>query len=171
MPATQWVPISAGRPGIAVILGRLAALKSAYGASPAIRAAAIDITRPTRNDDQASQLLALAAFVRSRVVYVADPLNLEFIQSPDRMLLDIAHDGRARGDCDDHVLLFAALCEALGIPCDIAAVAAPGNTTGTPDHVIAVAQLRGVPMDFDLCAKGQVQPYYAEKMFAHEPVS
>lgn len=168
MPSTPWVPISAGKPGIADILAYLDALKSAYGANPAIRAAALDIVRTTRNDDQTAHLGRLAKFVRQNVVYVADPINLEFIQTPDKLLLEIARTGRAHGDCDCHVLLFASLCESLGIPCQIAAVIAPNSPGPTPDHVIAVANLRGVELDYDLCAKGAVQPYYAQKMFAHE---
>lgn len=159
---SAWQPIADGRPGIRRILEVLTRLKEEYGRLPAIRSAALAIASSAIDDDQAGQVNRLAVFVRTALIYVRDPLNLEFVQTPDLLLLAIDRDGFAQGDCDDHVLLFAALAESLAIECDIAGVCSPGAVT--EDHVIAVVHLDGVPIDFDLCAKGPHQPAYASKL-------
>lgn len=157
-------PLADGTPGVAQIVATLAQLKTHFGRLPAIRAAALAIVNGAGHHDQAAQINALARFVREGVVYINDPLNLEYIQTPDVMLLTINREGRAYGDCDDHALLFAALAEAIGIPTQIVAVATrPG---GIPDHVIVIAQLDGGPLEFDLIAKGVIQPSYGDRMVA-----
>ncbi len=152
-----------GVSGVEKIVALLNRLKTYYGRLPAIRAAALRITRPKVDHDQAGQVNALARFVRSAVIYVADPFNAEFIQTPDVLLLEINQHGKAYGDCDDHCLLFAALCESLGISVDISGVVSVGGRTF--DHVICTAYLDGGTLDYDLCAKGSVQPAYPEKLF------
>lgn len=154
-------PIAGGPEGIRQILSRLGALRDFYGAQPAIRAAALEIAAPQSDNDNAGNAARLAEFVRARVVYVADPIHTEFAQTPDVLLLAIDCAGRAFGDCDDLVLLFACLCESLGIPAKICAVETPLATPGTPDHVISCACINGRWVDFDLCAKGQTQPTYS----------
>ena len=128
-----------GVDGVAGIVAQLNGLKAQYGRLPAIRSMALRIIAGLGNHDQAGQITKLAGFVRGAVRYVCDPLNLEYIQTPDAMLLEIARNGYVYGDCDDHALLFASLAESIGIPCDIAGVAAPGSVTY--DHVIVVAHL------------------------------
>lgn len=155
--------VADGAAGVAEILATLDRLKTHYGRLPAIRAAALLICGPMGNHDQAAQLCALAGFVRSAVTYVADPVNAEFIQTPDVLLLAIHARGRVSGDCDDHCLLFAALCESIGIPATIVGVAAAGAQLA--DHVIVVVETEAGPLDFDLCAKGFSQPFYADKIF------
>ncbi len=78
--------------------------------------------------------------------------------------MEINFRGQARGDCDDHCLLFAALCESLGLPCQIVAVVSEGGSTF--DHVIVTATINGADQDFDLCAKQGFQPSYTQKLFA-----
>ncbi len=159
-----WAQIPEGEEGIRQIVGRLNALKRYYGTVPAIRSCALQICRARSDDDQAGHVTRLARFVRTSMVYVKDPLNAEFTQSPDVLLLQIHKTGRAEGDCDDHVLLFASLVESLGIYCEIVAVKGPGSATF--DHVIATANPHGVPLDFDMCAKEGLAPVYSDKLFA-----
>lgn len=158
-------PIGTGVAGVSHIVATANAIKDHYGRLPCIRAAAIDILRAARvgNDDQSAQVAALARFVRGAVCYVCDPINAEFIQTPDLLLLDIYRHGSTFGDCDDHCVLFASLCEAVGIPCAIVGVRGAG--AAFPDHVIAIAQLDAGPLEFDLVAKGIDQPSYTEKLF------
>lgn len=148
--------VAEGVPGIRQIVSDLAYLKEFYGRLACLRGAAVAIVRGAGNHDQAAQVNALARFVRERVRFLCDPLNCEFVQTPDVMLLDIQANGFTYGDCDDHCLLFASLGEAIGIPCDIVGVAAGG--TGVPDHVIAIAYLDAGPLEFDLVAKTFGQP-------------
>ncbi len=150
--------------GVEQIVDTLAQLKFYYGRLPAIRSAALRIVGVVGNNDQAAQVNALAAFVRNGVVYLADPLNTEFIQTPDVLLLQINRAGFVYGDCDDHCLLFGSLCEALGIRCDIVGVNS-GAGAPIPDHVITTVYLDAGSLDFDLVAKGMEQPSYGDRVF------
>lgn len=156
--------VAEGAPGIRKIVSTLAQLKEYYGRLACIRAAAVAIIYGVGDHAQAAQVNALAAFVRGGVRFLADPLNSEFIQTPDVMLLEINAGGFTYGDCDDHSLLFASLCESIGIPCDIVGVAATGS--GVPDHVITIAYLDAGPLEFDLVAKTLQQPAHTgERIF------
>lgn len=160
MAATSWMPIADGEPGIRQIVANLNAAKDHYGSLPAIRSAALAITGPKIDDDDAGNVQKLAAFVRSSVVYVKDPINSELTQTPDVVLLDIHNTGTARGDCDDHVLLFASLVESLGVFCSIVGVKIPGSPTF--NHVICIAYPGDVETQIDLCAKLGQEPQYQE---------
>lgn len=159
-----WLPVADGEAGIQQIVGRLAALKNHYGAQPAIRRAAVKIAGGIVNDDDRGNAERLARFVRRALVYVKDPLDAEFIQAPDVLLLEIVAQGRAHGDCDDHVLLYASLAQSLGIPTEIAGVKLPPSPTF--NHVIAISDIDGEQVEVDLCAKDGFQPVYPEKLFA-----
>lgn len=161
---TGWQNVADGRAGILQILATLERLKNFFGTVPAIRAAALTIAATSANNDQAGHVARLAQFVRSALIYVADPINAEWIQTPDVLLLEINSRGHARGDCDDHCLLFASLAESLGVPCQIVGVVSHGGSSF--DHVIVTATVDGVDQDFDLCAKNGEQPMYSEKLFA-----
>jgi len=159
MSSSAWMPIADGQPGIQQIVGNLNAMKDHYGSLPAIRAAAVAIAQPTTDDDDQGNVAKLASFVRKAVIYVKDPINSEFTQTPDVLLLQIHATGQARGDCDDHVLLFASLAESLGVFCTIAGVMAPGSSTY--NHVIVLAYPDGEETQIDLCAKTGASPQYS----------
>lgn len=160
---TAWLPVAEGDAGVRQIVGKLEALKEFYGAQPAIRRAAVTIARSGKNDDDAGNVDRLARFVKSALVYLKDPINAEFIQTPDVLLLEIARSGRAYGDCDDHVLLFASLAESIGVPTQVGGVKLDSERF---NHVIAIAYVNGEPVEIDLCAKEGGQPAYPEKLFA-----
>lgn len=156
--------IDDGAAGVASILSTLASLKDFYGSNPAIRRAALAIAGSAKDNDELGFANRLAAFVRQAVVYVADPIDAEFIQTPDVMLLEINQRGRTAGDCDDHCLLFAALAQSVGIRCEIAGAIL--GESPIVNHVVVLAYLGGGPLTFDLCAKGFNQPIHAELFFA-----
>lgn len=156
----RFFPIPDGREGIAQIVATLNQVKDSYARLPAIRAAALAIVGRVGDNNQAAQVTRLAAFVRAGMQYTKDPLDAEFVQTPDRLLLAIHDRGYASGDCDDSAVLFASLAQSLGIPCTIPAVKAPGSDAF--DHVIVVAQLDGGPLTFDLICKGNWVPPYDE---------
>lgn len=161
---TGWIPVADGESGIRHIVERLAALRDYYGARPEIRRAAMTIAAAMLEDDDRGNVERLAQFVRLAVKYQKDPLNAEFVQSPDVMILDITRRGWTYGDCDDHVLLFASLAEALGVRTMIAGVKLYGDTY---NHVIAVPVMHdGEALEVDLCAKRGETPTYPEKILA-----
>jgi len=106
----------------------------------------------------------LARFVKDSVVYTMDPVNAEWIVTPEVMLAAIKRNGTVPGDCDEHCLLFASLVETLGIPCQIVGVVSVAGATW--DHVICVVLVDGREFDIDLCAKGAYQPTYPQKLLA-----
>ncbi len=156
-------PLPDGPQGVVDTVQQLARLKTYYGRLPAIRAVALRIVAGTGNHDQAAQVNAIAAFVRGAIDYVCDPLNVEFITTPDVILAQIGRHGFAQGDCDDHALTFASLLESIGIAADVVGVAAIAG--GAPDHVVVVAHLEGGDLTFDLVAKGLQQPSYDDMIF------
>lgn len=159
---SAWRPIAEGTDGIRQILQHLRVMKEYYGSLPSIRNAALAIAGSLINNDQAGQIARLTEYVRRAMVYQADPWNSEFTQTPDVLLLQINRTGYARGDCDDHVLLFASLAESLGIYAEIVGViVAPGTTW---NHVIVTAHPNDEPVDIDLCAKEGVEPVYESKL-------
>lgn len=109
------VPLSAGTDGTdQTIVVMSKASMSQYGAGSAlIRNLAIQIVRdagvPER--DKAGEIVAIHAWVKQHLRYVKDPLWYEFVTYPETLAFE-----RADGDCDDHVVLEAALLGALGIP-------------------------------------------------------
>lgn len=159
------IPVAEGRRGIAWIVATCNRLKDFYGAQPLMRTVALQIIGRVGDHDQTAQLARLVEFVRAAVVYVADPIDLEFIQTPDRLLHEIFTQGSTRGDCDDHCVLLAALAQAVGLPCEIVGVQSPAAAT-LPDHVIVVAYPESGPVEIDPCAKGFPQLAYPEKLFA-----
>lgn len=157
--------IGSGPDGIAATLEFLTAWKDYYSTLPAIRRAALLIAGSIEDHAPHAQAAALAQFVRRSLVYQADPVDSEFIQSPDVLLVAISESptGTAAGDCDDHVLLFCTLAQSLGIACSAAGVSVTGQ--GPIDHVIAVVHFAEGDRDVDLCAKEGYEPSYAEKLF------
>jgi transglutaminase-like putative cysteine protease len=78
------------------------------------------------------EVLALFAWVRSRIRYTLDTNDVEVVQSP-RVTLSLRF-----GDCDDVCTLLAALCESVGHPCAFAALGFDDD----PDdftHVVVLA--------------------------------
>ena len=85
-----------------------------YGAgSGKIRNLAIQIVRDAGvpEKDKRGEIEAVHAFVKKHLRYVKDPLWYEFVTFPETLAFE-----RNDGDCDDHVVLEAALLGALGIP-------------------------------------------------------
>ncbi len=84
-----------------------------YGAgSMTIRMLAIKIVTDANvtEKDVRGEIDAIHVWVQSHLRYVRDPVGVELITYPET-LLQVKH-----GDCDDHVILEAALLGALGIP-------------------------------------------------------
>jgi hypothetical protein len=90
-----------------------AAMGSFGAGSGRIRNLAVQIVRdagvPER--DKRGETIAVHEWVKKHLRYVKDPLWYEFVTYPETLAFE-----RNDGDCDDHVVLEAALLGALGIP-------------------------------------------------------
>jgi len=59
---------------------------------------------------------AVHDWVQEHLAYVGDHVLIEEIRAPAQLLLEIRDRGNAMGDCDDFIILEAALDVAIGIP-------------------------------------------------------
>jgi len=93
---------------------------------PLVRSAAASIIRTAGPRDPASQIRRVRLFLKERVQYVADPVDVELVNRPRAMLQQVKAKGRAFGDCDDVATLAAALGLAIGLPARFVAVGFDG---------------------------------------------
>lgn len=111
----QRVPLKPGNEGTHQTVEEMAkAAMGQYGAgSGRIRNLAVQIVRDAgvAERDKRGEIIAIHEWVKNHLRYVNDPLWYEFITFPETLAFE-----RNDGDCDDHVVLEAALLGALGIP-------------------------------------------------------
>lgn len=140
------VELPAGSDGTdATIQAMSRAAMGEYGAgSPRVIASAREVINkagvPER--DQRGEVDAIHRFVMLHLRYVRDPLWYEMITYPETLLFDTA-----TGDCDDHVVLEAAMLGALGIPTRFVTYGFKGNIAQS--HVAMEAKVGNgwVPLD------------------------
>ena len=123
-----------------------------------VREAAINAVRQAgaRPHDHEAEAFALFAFVRDRVRFTRDILNVETLQGPRYTLHVMA------GDCDDRATLLAAMMRAIGLPADLSfRVSASNPNSRAFSHVYVVARIGGkvIPLD----------PTYPNNMPGFEP--
>ena len=108
-----------------------------YGAgSVKIRNLALDTIRTAKvaERDQYNEVVAIHEWVKRHLRYVRDPFGTELITHPETLAFD-----RTDGDCDDHVVLEAAMLGSLGIPTNFIVVGFKGQG---PSHVYMQATVR-----------------------------
>lgn len=131
------VPLQAGDAGTAQTVTALRGVVDAAQLDPGLRAAVVEILHGVPSREPRLDLSTLLQFVRDRVRYQADPVDVEYVQSPRRMLDAIQRSGRTAGDCDDMAGLLAALAEAAGYPTRFRVQGPPGDDY---QHIIVEAQ-------------------------------
>lgn len=158
----QWIryPLDGTQSDAEQIVTILARLAVAYGKNPCVISFARCLVKDlTINNDWRGQFDAVSAFLLDRVVYQADPRGLEYVRSPVQMLVEFEVQGHCRGDCDDMVLLFNSLLNALGFRTRVEAVMINSDTVF--DHVISSVNLGGTWAEFDGCNKNAPWTVYA----------
>ena len=83
---------------------------------------------------------ALDLYVRQNMKFENDPTTFEFLKSPLVTLKEIIGRGYATGDCDDHVVLLAAMLKCNGIANAGIGLALPSMGEGL-NHVV-----NGIPL-------------------------
>jgi len=87
------------------------------------------------------ELSALHLWVQSHVRYTKDPVDVEYIQTPEQTMLS------GVGDCDDFTVLLGSLAESIGHPIDIKVVS---RFSGRDfHHVYPVARVDGREFGLD----------------------
>lgn len=156
------IPIDPRRPDAHTIIGALQFVIDQFGRDPQVRAATVGILRSRVNNDLEAHARSINNWVINRLVYLPDPDGGEFIQTPLVLLNTIARDGRAYGDCDDHVVLLGAMLNSIGIRAKAAGVKLFGSDVY--NHVVVEYPLNGRLVVLDPCAKVGPTPLYRERL-------
>jgi len=93
------------------------------------------------------KLLAIHRYLVKNIQFMGDSLGQEHLRHPDQLAVELLHDGRTAGDCDDMATLGAALLRAMGIqPAFIVVSIKPD---GVLHHVLfgAIVDKQLIPMD------------------------
>lgn len=149
--------LAAGDDGVYQTLAAMRALVYQAAADPYVRAWGVEIARsvPARN------LAALAGGIRQflveHVTYLDDPVGVELVHAPARLLEEIGARYYVTGDCDDVATLGAALGAAVGLPSRFVVLSFGGP--GDPfAHVYAELWTGGGWVELDTTAQlGEVQ--------------
>lgn len=132
--------IPEGKAGTVATLRMMRELARAAVRDPAqrIREKALQIigTQPERA--WLREITALHEFVRDRIRYVRDPVDLECVATPEKTLQ------YAQGDCDDKATLLAAMLESVGHPARFVAI---GINGGPFSHVLVETKVKNTGVD------------------------
>jgi hypothetical protein len=88
-----------------------------------------EIVRDMRGKDYLGEILAVRNFVTQRLRYVNDPLHIEYVKTPERLVEEILDNGVALADCDEMAQLIATFGLQLGREAEFIVVGfgAPGD--------------------------------------------
>ncbi len=100
-----------------------------------------ELVRGVAEKDSFAEVDAIYRWVRDRIRYVADPVDVESIATPTVTMTTRA------GDCDDKATLFAALVESIGYPSRF--VVAAYQRPGQLEHVYVQVLIDGHWVDAD----------------------
>lgn len=82
--------------------------------SVVVRMAVEEITRELWPKTYLSEILAVRNFCTARLRYVNDPLHVEYVKDPERLVTEIAEFGVAQADCDEIAEMIATFGLQLG---------------------------------------------------------
>jgi hypothetical protein len=97
-----------------------------------VRELSMGLTSHLWQKDWASEVRALHAYVRDRIRYVRDGVDVEVVQTPEKTL------ELGAGDCDDKSTLLASMLMSIGHPARFVAV---GMKPGSYSHVFVETRL------------------------------
>lgn len=116
-----------GSDGVKNTLRHMRAFVRAGRVDPSIRSTALNLLALVPERDTQGEIRVLFEFVRDRIRYVSDVLDVETLADAKRTL------ETAAGDCDDKAILLASLLESVGIGTQF--VATGYETPGFFEHV------------------------------------
>jgi hypothetical protein len=97
--------------------------------SMAVRAMTEDVVSGIRGKDYLGEILAVRNFGMTHLRYLNDPLHVELIKDPERIVEEIRQNGQALVDCDEIAELIATMLMQLGRKAEYVVVGfnAPGD--------------------------------------------
>jgi len=137
----SWLP--PGLPGTDVTVERMGELARSGARLPALRLIVEDIVRKLPARDWTAEALAVEDWIRRRLRFTRDGLNVETLKTVPKMLADLARTGRLVGDCDDASILGAAMLLSLGHPVSFQVL----GRGKKPHHVNVLDTLSGRTVD------------------------
>jgi hypothetical protein len=126
-PPTWWGPFRGPETTIGTM--RQLCLGDRGERSLLVRGAVEYCVRGLQPKDYLSEILAIRHFVAERVRYLNDPVAVEWVKDPQRLVEELVRHGRAIGDCDDLCLLISTMARQLGRDAEFITVG-----FGKPDH-------------------------------------
>lgn len=118
--------ISLGDPGIEQTLRIMRRHALAASRNPLVIEWAQGIVRRLPERDTDAEAGAFLAWVRANFRYTRDPVEVELVKTPERMLREWQRHGVITGDCDDQTTLIAAGMNIVGNETRFVTVAADG---------------------------------------------
>lgn len=109
-------PLAGGDAGTWQTVDAMRRLVYLAAADPVVRAWGVAIVRELQPRDYWSQAHAIRGFLRERVQFLDDPVGVELVHAPRKLLDDIEARYWTVGDCDDVATLAAALGAVVGLP-------------------------------------------------------
>jgi len=98
-----------------------------------VRSFVEDAIRSVQPKDYLGEILAIQNFVAERVRYVNDPLHVELVKDPQRLVEEVDYYGTALGDCDELAAMVACCLLQVGRVCEFVVVGFGGP--GEYSHV------------------------------------
>lgn len=119
--------------------GMVEAIQGSRGeASLLVRSVTEQVIGKLTPKDYVGEIVAICNWVAERVHYTNDPLHVELLKDPQRLVEEIVARGHARGDCDDIACLIATMCSQVGRHAQL--VVAGFGSRGSFSHVFARVQ-------------------------------
>lgn len=79
-----------------------------------VRSVTEEIVQHLQPKDYLGEILAIRFWVTEHVRYVNDPLHVEIVKDPERLVEEVIARGQASGDCDDIASLIGTMCLQVG---------------------------------------------------------
>jgi hypothetical protein len=118
-----------GGPADTILEMRKAVLSPRGEQSIRVRSFTESCVRGLQPKDYLSEIIAVRNAVAAHVRYLNDPVAVELVKDPERIVEEIEATGRGIGDCDDIATLIATMERQLGRETEFVTVGfgAPGN--------------------------------------------
>lgn len=143
--------IPEGRAGVRATLKIMAEMIRAARHDHRIREKTLRLIRHLPQKDWVGEIEAVFRYVQRRIRYVNDPLGMETVAEPWKTI------ELGQGDCDDKVVLAAAMLQSIGHPVRLVAVGFDG---GPISHVYLETQVavQWVPLELTDCSMELGEP-------------
>jgi hypothetical protein len=94
-----------------------------------VRSVTEDVVRWVQPKDYLGEILAVRYWVTEKVRYANDPIHVEMVKDPQRLIEEVVARGQAVGDCDDLATLIGTMCLQLGreAECVVVGFGGPGS--------------------------------------------